>query len=68
MTAPFPLIDLSGPPEARGRAHGAAVTDRGRESLAHDGAQLAAGGLSAPRIRVRAMELPALIERFEPAE
>lgn len=67
MMTPFPLIDLAGPPEARGLAYGAAAADRVRKSLAHYGAQLSAGGLSAERVRAMAMEFLPVIERFEPA-
>lgn len=67
MTVPFPLIDLSGSPEARGQAYGAAAADRVRKSISHYGAQLAAGGLSAQRVRAMAMEFLPTIERFEPA-
>lgn len=67
MTTPFPLIDLSGPPEARGLAYGAAAAGRVRKSLAHYGAQLSAGGLSAEQVRAMAMEFLPVIEGFDPA-
>ncbi len=67
MTTPFPLIDLSGPPEARGLAYGAAAAGRVRKSLAHYGAQLSAGGLSAERVRAMATAFLPVIERFDPA-
>ena len=64
MVEPFPLIELSGSPEARGRLYGAAAADRVRLSLAHYGAQLAASGLQAAAVRRLALEFLPRIEAF----
>jgi len=63
---PFPLIELSGSPEARGRAYGAAAADRVRRSLAHYGAQLAESGQDAAGIRALARAFGPRIEAFAP--
>ncbi len=63
----FPLIELSGTPEARGRAYGAAAADRVRKSLAHYGAQLLESGQDAGRVRAMARDFVPVIESFEPA-
>lgn len=62
---PFPLIELSGGAEARGRAYGQAAAARIRLGLAHYGAQLAADA-SAARIRRIALEFLPRIEAFAP--
>ena len=49
--APFPLIELSGPPEARGEAYGRQAAERIRKGIAHYGQQMQGGGASAARIR-----------------
>jgi isopenicillin-N N-acyltransferase-like protein len=63
---PFPLIELAGPPEARGRAYGQQATERIRKGIAHYGAQLGAGGASASRIRRLALDFVPRIEAFAP--
>jgi isopenicillin-N N-acyltransferase-like protein len=63
----FPLIEISGAPEARGRAYGQQTADRVRRSLAHYGAQLTAGGQSATTIRGLARDFVPQIEAFEPS-
>jgi isopenicillin-N N-acyltransferase-like protein len=62
---PFPLIELAGPPEARGRAYGQAAAPRIRLGLSHYGAQLAADA-SAARIRRIAEQFVPRIEAFAP--
>ncbi len=64
MVEPFPLIDLHGPPETRGRMYGAAAADRVRLSLSHYGAQLSAGGLAAAQVRRMALDFLPRIEAF----
>lgn len=67
MVEPFPLIELRGSPEARGRTYGAAAADRVRKSLAHYGAQLSAGGLESTAVRRLALDFLPRIEAFRPA-
>jgi len=66
MVEAFPLIELYGSPEARGRRYGAAAADRVRLSLGHYGAQLAAGGLEAAQVRRLALDFLPRIEAFRP--
>ncbi len=63
---PFPLIELSGGPEARGRQYGAAAADRVRKSLAHYDAQLAESGQDVAGIRALARAFVPRIEAFAP--
>ena len=51
MVEPFPLIELHGAPEARGRLYGMQAADRIRKSVGHYAAQLSAAGHSAERVR-----------------
>lgn len=64
---PFPLIELSGPPEARGRAYGRAAKARVHRSLSHYGSQLSGQGMDASRVRAMARAFVPRIEAFEPA-
>ena len=63
--APFPLIELSGPPEARGEAYGRQAAERIRKGIAHYGQQMQGGGASAARIRELALAFVPRIEAFE---
>lgn len=63
---PFPLIELSGGAEARGRAYGRAAKERVHKSLAHYGAQLATSGQDAGQVRALARAFVPRIEAFEP--
>lgn len=63
---PFPLIELAGPPEARGRQYGQAAAGRIARGIAHYGAQLTGGGASAARIRNLALDFVPRIEAFAP--
>lgn len=63
---PFPLIDLAGTPEARGRAYGRMAKARVHKSLAHYGAQLAGQGRDAGAVRAMARAFVPRIEAFEP--
>lgn len=67
MTAvePFPLIELSGPPEQRGRQYGQAAAERIKKGIAHYGAQMSATA-SAQRIRRLAEDFVPQIEKFAP--
>lgn len=63
---PFPLIDLGGAPEARGRDYGRQAAARVRKSLVHYGAQLGADGLEAGAVRALARDFVPQIEAFAP--
>lgn len=63
----FPLIELSGTPEARGRSYGQQAAARVHKSLAHYGAQLAGDGQSVASIRKLARDFVPQIEVFEPS-
>lgn len=63
---PFPLIELSGPPAARGEQYGRAAAERIRKGIAHYGAQMASDGASAARIRQLANAFVPRIEAFAP--
>ncbi|WP_225769607.1 C45 family peptidase [Inquilinus sp. Marseille-Q2685] len=62
---PFPLIDLSGPPEARGRSYGARAADRIRRGLGHYQEQLARLGLDRMAIRRAAHRQVRAITAFD---
>jgi isopenicillin-N N-acyltransferase-like protein len=64
---PFPLIELSGSPEARGRAYGRAAKERVHRSLSHYGQQLSGQGMEQSRIHAMARAFVPLIEAFEPS-
>jgi isopenicillin-N N-acyltransferase-like protein len=61
---PFPLIEVSGPPHARGRQYGAAASARIRKGIAHYGTQMQKDGASAARIRALALEFVPRIAAF----
>lgn len=63
---PFPLIELSGGPEARGRLYGRMAKARVHKSLAHYGTQLAGQGRDAGAVRAMARDFVPRIEAFEP--
>jgi isopenicillin-N N-acyltransferase-like protein len=65
MTAePFPLIDLSGPPETRGRRYGAEAAERIRLGLSHYQEQLGNLGLDPGAVRNAARRQLAAIGEF----
>jgi isopenicillin-N N-acyltransferase-like protein len=66
MVEPCPLIELAGPPEARGKQHGRQAETRIRRGIAHYGAQLAAQNLSRADIADLVRKYVPVIERFEP--
>ncbi|WP_160120322.1 C45 family autoproteolytic acyltransferase/hydolase [Rhodovarius lipocyclicus] len=63
---PFPLLELHGAPEARGRLYGQLAKDRVHKSLGHYGAQLKGNGLDAEGVRAMARAFIPRIEAFEP--
>ena len=65
--APFPLIDMSGPPRERGRQYGSQAAGRVGRSVEYYVAQLAASGVTWPRAKALATDYIPLIERFSPA-
>lgn len=67
MVEPFPLIELSGPPEPRGRAYGRAARERVHRSLSHYGQQLTAQGMTAEQVHGLARAFVPRIEAFDPA-
>lgn len=64
---PFPLIELSGPPEARGVSYGRQAAERVRRSIGHYHAQLGGSGLSPARIHALARAFTGRVEAFDPA-
>lgn len=62
---PFPLIELSGHPEAQGRSYGAQAADRIRRGLGHYQEQLARLGLDRSAIRHAARRQVRAIESFD---
>ncbi|WP_426959768.1 C45 family autoproteolytic acyltransferase/hydolase [Muricoccus radiodurans] len=66
MVEAFPLIELSGSPEARGRAYGQKAAERIRRSIGHYAAQLAEGGHGAEKVRGWARDFVPRIEAFAP--
>ena len=65
MTEPFPLIELRGSPEARGRLYGQQAAARIHRSIGHYAAQLAASGHGAERVRGWARDFVPRIEAFD---
>lgn len=62
MATPAPLIEVSGPPRQRGRAHGEQAAARIRIGVAHYSEQI---GLGAAAIRALALEFEPEITRFD---
>jgi isopenicillin-N N-acyltransferase-like protein len=65
--APFPLIEISGPPRERGRHYGAAAADRIRRGVGHYTEQLRGMALSDADIRELVRDYLPTIEAFDPA-
>jgi len=65
--APFPLIDLSGSPRERGRAHGKAAADRLRRGARMYAESLLKNGVDWPELERRAEAMVPSIEAFDPA-
>ncbi|WP_235035374.1 C45 family peptidase [Roseomonas sp. 18066] len=62
---PFPLIDLSGGAEQRGRHYGRQAAARIRRSIGHYTAQLTGSGQSQAQIRAWALDFVPRIEAFD---
>ena len=67
MTAPFPLIQVSGPPRERGRQYGRQAAERIGRGVEHYTAQLGGMNVEWPAIRGLVQEYLPRIERFDPA-
>ena len=67
MATPCPFIDLSGLPEARGRAYGLQAAERIRLGIGHYGAQLRKLELSTDDVRILVRDYLPIIERFDEA-
>jgi len=67
MVEPCPLIELAGPPHARGRDYGRKAKPRIDKGIAHYAGQLKGLGLDWPQIRALVADYLPVIERFEPA-
>jgi isopenicillin-N N-acyltransferase-like protein len=65
MAESFPLIEVSGSPEQRGRQYGAQAADRIRKGVAHYGAQLARMDLDAAGIASLVRAYLPIIEDFD---
>lgn len=66
MVEPCPLIDLSGPPHARGVQHGRAAAARIRKGIGHYTAQIARSGLDERAIVGLVRDYLPIIEAFDP--
>ncbi|HYE91386.1 MAG TPA: C45 family peptidase [Terriglobales bacterium] len=67
MTAPFPLIEVSGPPRERGRQYGRQAAARIARGVEHYTEQLGRMRVDWPAIRGLVQDYVPEIERFEPA-
>ena len=65
MAEPCPLIELSGPPHARGRAYGSQAAERIRRGIGHYSAQLRGLDLSAGEVSELVRDYLPVIERFD---
>ena len=65
MVEPCPLIDLAGPPHARGVMHGRAAAGRIRKGIAHYTAQIGRSGLGERDITALVREYLPVIEAFD---
>jgi isopenicillin-N N-acyltransferase-like protein len=66
MTDPFPLIDIAGPPHARGISYGKQAVPRIRRGVAHYSRQLASLNLGRPEIADLVHGYLPVIEAFDP--
>ncbi|WP_421995755.1 C45 family autoproteolytic acyltransferase/hydolase [Reyranella sp.] len=64
--APFPLIELSGPPRERGRQHGKAAADRLRRGAKMYAESLVKTGVDWKELERRAEAMVPTIDRFDP--
>ncbi len=67
MADPCPLIELSGPPEARGREYGRQAAKRIRRGIGHYGAQLRRLELGEGELAALVRDFLPVIEGFDPA-
>lgn len=65
MATPAPLIDVSGPPQERGRQHGRQAAERIRRGIAHYSAQLARSAFGAEALRAAVADYLPVIEAFD---
>lgn len=65
--APFPLIEMSGPPRERGRQYGTQAAERVGRSVAYYADQLQAAGIDWARAKSLAAGYLPLIQDFSPA-
>src|SRR5260370_25393354 len=65
--APFPLIDLSGSPRARGRIHGRMAADRLRQGARMYAESLLKNGVDWKELERRAEALVPSIDAFDPS-
>jgi len=66
MVEPFPLIEISGPPQERGRQYGRLAADRIRKGTSHYIAQLKELSLDARGVAELVRDYLPVIEAFEP--
>ncbi|MCK6449252.1 MAG: C45 family peptidase [Alphaproteobacteria bacterium] len=64
---PFPLVEVSGPPQERGRQYGRQAALRIRRGIGHYGRELARIGLSDAEIAAMVRDFVPVIEAFDPA-
>jgi len=64
--APFPLVEMSGPPRERGRQYGQQAADRVNRSVDYYVGQLEQAGVAWPRAKALAADYMPLIEAFAP--
>ncbi len=65
--APCPLIEVSGPPHARGVQHGQQAAARIRLGIAHYAAQISKAGLDEAGLAALVADYVPLMQRFDPA-
>eukprot|EP01035_Chromulina_nebulosa_P060699 gene60699-83036_t len=64
---PCPLIEVSGPPHARGVQYGRQAAGRIRLGIAHYAAQIAKAGLDEPGLAALVADYVPLMQAFDPA-
>jgi len=67
MTAAFPLIEVAGPPEARGRQYGRQAAERIHKGIGHYTAQLQALGLDRASLAAVVRDYLPVMEKFDAA-
>ncbi len=66
MVTPFPLVEVSGPPQERGRQYGRLAAGRIRKGIAHYSAQLERLNLNRAGVAALVRAYTPMIERFDP--